>query len=294
MQVEESCMWWFDFYSEQKNTALSLFNNLKIDNNTEEIQSKEILFLGDGPFPSDDLAEFISERGIIKSAGNCNFENPCSAKYIIIGGDIHSSELTDYIGDIFESLELAFDEGITSTKVYTQVMFLLENLHGFSIWNNKELLDLISDKDMIINELTKGLESENIFFDWKTFKIGKSGNGGAGRPNLPQKSPLSAMGYSASKASGYSSAYRRNILRKCLSSHLDFLPFCQSEGYMLQWGNADSCKRLIRLAKQVAYCPPNTSIETESVKQSDLNYLKEKFYSNLCNNQIWPTLSTTI
>ena len=62
---------------------------------------------------------------------------------------------------------------------------------------------------------------------------------------------------------------------------------------VIVWGEADTCTRLIRVAKQVAYCPPNTSSETESIKQSDLDYLKNEFYSNKCSDQIWPSLSTS-
>lgn len=291
--VDDTSQWWYKFYNKKGPSALRVLENMMLSNEPmHQLQSDGILFIGNGPFESDDLAEFLKNQGIIESAGDCNFENPCPTSHIILGDDIQVQEMVNVISDIFESLEMSVGSKFGGVKVYTQTLFLMEYYHNIAVWKNSDVLQLFSSNHIILNELSKGLESEKIAFDWKTYKIISSGQKTGHKPNLPEQSPLSALGYSASKASALTTSFRRSILKKCLSAPLALLPFCKSESYMALWGEEDTCMRLIRVAKQVAYCPPNTSQETESIKQSDLDYLKNEFYLNKCSNQIWPSLST--
>ena len=292
--ADDNSQWWFKFYNKKGASALRVLEEMIISSEPmHQLQSDGILFIGNGPFESDDLAEFLQNQDIIKSAGDCNFENPCPTSHIILGDDFKVHEIASVIADIFESLEVSVGSKFGRVKVYTQTLFLMEYFHNIAVWENSDLLQLFSSNHIILNELSKGLESEKIAFDWKTYKIISTGQKTGNKPNLPKQSPLSALGYSASKASALTTSFRRSILEKCLSAPLALLTFCESESYMALWGEADTCMRLIRMAKQVAYCPPNTSSETESIKQSDLDYLKKKYYSSKCGNQIWPSLSTS-
>jgi hypothetical protein len=253
---------------------------------SQKLVGKKILFLGLNPYSDDEYAEFVNDIGILNSFDDCYFNHEIACQIIIIGEEVDTDILC-------ESILVANNNGIEHLKIYTQELFLLEFIHGIDVWNEQDLLSRIEKKYSVLTKIL--LPDEYPFsFDWKTFKI-SNGNGegmGGDLPFLPHISPLRSLGYDPSASSPLSQSERREILQDCLQIQSSNLPQCESESYMQQWGEANTCKRLIRTARQVAYCPANTGPQTEQRKQSDLDYLKKNFFTGLCSSSNhWPKIS---
>lgn len=280
----------YQHYANQSNDELLMFIQLLVIDrklHPKSLTDKSILFLEKGPFSDDEFAELIRNTGIISSMDSCLFNANDSAE-IIIGG--HNANW----GSIVSAIKKALDSGL-EVRYYSQELFLLEFFHGFDLFDDEErFLYHACDLDENLKRLyIESDERYEVYFDWKTWSM--TGEGGGLMPYLPAQSPLSAIGYTASAAGKLTTSVRRTFLRNCLEMSLASLPQCESKHYMDQWGEGNSCKRLIRIARQVAYCPPNTGTATEQRKQSDLDYLKSNFYHNLCSSgSFWPTLSKFI
>lgn len=277
----------YQHYSNQSTDDLLYYVQLLVIDQKfapKPLEGVSILFVDRGPFSDDEFAELCRNSGIVKSWNQCLFNSDEVADVVVGGGEASWNQITT-------AIKTSLDAGV-DVRFYTQELFILEFIHGFDVFGDVELLKSAFnlDKHLALIYGESG-ESYEIYFDWKTFKI--SGRDGSGSGVfLPSQSPLNALGYSAAVSKKIPAFQRQNLLKKCLESKLNLLPQCESEHYMKGWGDGNTCRRLIRIARQVAYCPPNTSSATEQRKQSDLDYLKENYYSKICgSNPNWPSLS---
>lgn len=277
----------YQHYMNQSNDELLMFIQLLVVDqklHPKSLTDKSILFLEKGPFSDDEFAELIRNTGIIPSMDLCLF-NANEPAQIIIGGHYAAWE------SIVSAIQNALSSGL-EVRYYSQELFLLEFFHEFDLFGDDDrFLTHACDIDKNLKRLyIESDERYEVYFDWNTWTM--IGEGGGQMPYLPAQSPLSAIGYTASTAGRLTTSTRRTLLRDCLQMSLASLPQCESKHYMEQWGEGNSCKRLIRIARQVAYCPPNTGTATEQRKQSDLDYLKSSYYDTLCRSgNVWPMLS---
>lgn len=268
----------FDIY-----TRVGLTNLFDTNEDRKPI-TENILFIGDGPYSNDSFAEFLCKHKVINSLRFCKF-NPESICTTIILGDNATYE------DFIKAISFNREKKHPPT-VYSQQLFMMKAFHGINVWRDESLLKRAS----LNNNLLYLLEYQNYHdsgkFNWKIFQIKKGSGTSKNDVWLPDKSPLGVLGYTAAKESKLSDLDRRKILNECFVTELSKLPQCDSPAYMHSWGQKESCERLIRIARIVAFCPPNTGIEAQNIKQNDLDYLKKNYYDKLFSEMqySWPRI----
>jgi hypothetical protein len=106
------------------------------------------------------------------------------------------------------------------------------------------------------------------------------------------ESPLRILGYKVGSSSSLSVAERRKIISQCFEAkQLDFSDD-SSEDYIANWGRASGAQRLYRIAIHIkAQADGRSGIRSPQARQdwnSDLKWLKTKYYFNFTTKFIWP------
>lgn len=274
----------FELYSIDLLTASRMCELMNTNENRKPIR-ENVLFIGDGPYPNDDFADYLCEKNIISTLNFCKFNPESSYKIIILGDDANHDHLSAAL--LHSSKDLKHPP-----KIYSQQLFMMECFHGINVWRDEDLLTLAAMKNHLLYYLELQHYHDSSKFNWKVFQIKKGEGGKKSDFWLPEKSPLGALGYTASKDSKLSDSGRRKILQDCFSKELSDLPQCDSPAYMNGWGRKETCERLIQIAKIVAFCPPGTGIEAQTTKQNDLDYLKKNYYDKLFSEKkySWPRI----
>ena len=135
---------------------------------------------------------------------------------------------------------------------------------------------------------------EQLSGRWPGTDIIPSDGDGEGDFSGPDKSPLKRLGYSVGK-SGKPRSIRRRALRDMYNTARESLPGKYSEAYLNEWGPAESGARLRRMANHIASNCRTFKRRDRSFdlaidhSESDLQWLKQKYYSPLTYGFEWPS-----
>jgi len=123
---------------------------------------------------------------------------------------------------------------------------------------------------------------ETAFEDAPPATIGEGFDGEAA------SSPLYKMGYSVAQQVALSPSQRRDLLDDTYAE--GSLPWCISDDYMGDWGEANSRRRLRRIAWHLHLMTKRFKRHEEAVArwESDLDWLKRTYYKPIHRFR-WPT-----
>ncbi len=239
----------------------------------ERLVPKKVLLIGDGPWSLDKFSELLQEHGFEV------WENGCdpSIEIVIVGRDNWSGEVVD--GQIEER------DG-EALRVYSQELFVL------LLAIQADPLD-VADPD----DLVKFVHGHPVFdyllnqeFPWPetVFEDGPPATVGEGFGNEDAVSPLYRMGYSVAQQVDLSILERREILKETYAE--EDLPWCISDEYMNDWGDANARKRLRRIAWHLHLMTKRFRRHEVAVArwESDLEWLKRTFYRPIHRFR-WPS-----
>jgi hypothetical protein len=239
----------------------------------ERVVPKQVLLIGDGPWPMDDFTAMLQNLGFEI------WQNGCDAdiEVVIVGRDNWS--------------EMAIDSQIEerdgeSLRVYPQELFVL-------------LLAINADPLQIAESevLMKFVEGHPIFdylfnqeFPWPdtTYEDGPPltiAQGGFEDDEV--SSPLYKLGYSVAQQVGLNPQQRHTFLEETYTE--ENLPWCISDEYMEDWGIASSRKRLRRIAWHLYLMTKRFRRHDLAVAkwESDLDWLKRNYYKPIYRFR-WP------
>lgn len=224
---------------------------------------KEIVSLGSGPFPEDDLVDYL------KSLGITPYNNGCS--WIIVGRDGWTEE---ELNELIDSADL--DE----VRVFSQELFMagiLTTHDPFSL--PLEILMRFSEGHPALEYLIEA------GFEWPVIMVEED----FGEPvylrgsyERVEESPLFRMGYQVGVTNGLSEPKRKSLLK---SAYRGAIPDVEDDDYMEEWGRPRQSKRLWRIAHHIAWLIRSRK-STPSMRyavrnwQDDLDWLWEEFYTN--------------
>ena len=219
--------------------------------------------IGEGPFFSEDFAEFLQSQGvgIIPI-----FEH---TEVLILGRDgWDEAELDD-------AIDLRVGQ---SLKIYSQEMFLAFLAKGADPFGaSLDVLEAFKAGHAGLEFVATGWSG------WVTTVVPKGNRSGSQVLNATgwhEESPLRAMGYRVGK-SGAGINERRRILRQAFTEKLEVVG---PPHYMAQWGAPQSAERLRKMAESIAaHCRNNRAKRNPSEQaiadwEADLKWLREEFY----------------
>ncbi len=202
----------------------------QFDDPRELVVPKQVLLIGDGPWPMDDFTGLLQ---------NLEFEVWQNDSYddievVIVGRNNWSKEIVD--------AQINARDG-KSLRVYPQELFVL-------------LLSMQVDPLEIaeVDDLLKFVEAHPVFdhllkqeFPWpeSTYEDGPPATVSQGFDGV-DASPLFKLGYTVAQNIGLTPSKRHAVLEETFSE--DSLPWCISDEYMEDWGLQGSRKRLRRIA----------------------------------------------
>ena len=233
------------------------------DDPDELVVPKRVLLLGDGPWPIDQFSSLLQELGFEVWQDGCDSE----IEVVIVGRDNWSESVVD------DQIEERDGETL---RVYPQELFVL-------------LLAMKADPFVHVDResLLKFVDGHPVFdyllnqeFPWpeSSFEDGPPGTVGEGFDAEDASSPLYKMGYSVAQQAALSQSTRHELLEKTYAK--DTLPWCISDEYMEDWGDANSRKRLRRIAWHLYLMTKRFKRHEEAVArwESDLSWLKRTHY----------------
>ncbi len=246
----------------------------QFDDPYERLIPKRILLIGEGPWPLSNFTELLQDLGFEV------WHNGSSAKFevVIVGREKWSAVHLD------EQIEARDGQ---SLRFYSQELFVL------FLAMQADPLNVAQPESLI-----KFAEGHPVFeyllnqqFPWPetTFDDGPPDNIFDSFDLDDSYSPLYKMGYSVAQQIGLSQLQRHKVLEETLCE--TNLPWCNSDLYMKDWGDARSRKRLRRIAWHLHMLAKrskkNSRLEEASAKwDNDLSWLK-KFYKPIHRFR-WP------
>ena len=245
----------------------------QFDDARERIVPKQVLLIGDGPWPIDDFTELLQDLGFEV------WQNGCDAdiEILIVGRDNWSETVID--GQIE-------DRDGESLRVYSQELFVLllaMQADPLEVATPDALLKFVDGHpvfDYLLNQEFPWPETE--------FEDGAPATVGEGFDGEDASSPLYKMGYSVAQQVALGMLKRHEILEETYSENN--LPWCISDEYMSDWGDANSRKRLRRIAWHLHLMTKRFRRHEEAVAKwaSDLAWLKRTYYKPV-HRFSWPS-----
>jgi hypothetical protein len=246
----------------------------QFDDPRERVVPKQVLLVGDGPWPIDDFTDLLQDLGFEV------WQNGCDAdiEVVIVGRDNWSETVID--GQIE-------DRDGESLRVYSQELFVL-------------LLAMQADPLEVTapDALLRFVDSHPVFnylfnqeFPWPetVFEDGAPAAISEGFDGENASSPLYKMGYSVAQQVAISMLKRHEILAETYAE--ENLPWCISDEYMNDWGEANSRKRLRRIAWHIfTLMRGRFKRHGAAVRkwESDLAWLKRTYYKPV-HRFSWPS-----
>lgn len=239
----------------------------------ERVVPKQVLLVGDGPWPIDNFTELLQEIGFEV------WQNGCDAdiEVVIVGRENWSESVID--------AQIEERDG-ESLRVYPQELFVI-------------LLAMQADPLEIADpeSLLKFVDGHPVFeylfnqeFPWPetAFEDGPPATVGEGFDGEDASSPLYKMGYSVAQQVALTPSRRHDLLEETYAE--ESLPWCISDEYMEDWGEANSRKRLRRIAWHLHLMTKRFKRHMEAVArwESDLDWLKRTYYKPIHRFR-WPT-----
>ena len=239
----------------------------------ERVVPKQVLLVGDGPWPIDNFTELLQEIGFEV------WQNGCDAdiEVVIVGRENWSESVID--------AQIEERDG-ESLRVYPQELFLM-------------LLAMQADPLEIADpeSLLKFVDGHPVFeylfnqeFPWPetAFEDGPPATIGEGFDGEDASSPLYKMGYSVAQQVALTPSRRHDLLEETYAE--ESLPWCISDEYMEDWGEANSRKRLRRIAWHLHLMTKRFKRHMEAVArwESDLDWLKRTYYKPIHRFR-WPS-----
>ena len=245
----------------------------QFDDARERIVPKQVLLIGDGPWPVDDFTDLLQDLGFEVWQNGCNAD----IEVVIVGRDNWSEATID--GQIE-------DRDGESLRVYSQELFVLllaMQADPLEVATSDALLKFVDGHpvfDYLLNQEFPWPETE--------FEDGAPATIGEGFDGEDASSPLYKMGYSVAQQVALGMLKRHEILEQTYSE--DNLPWCISDEYMSDWGVANSRKRLRRIAWHLHLMTKRFRRHEEAVAKwaSDLAWLKRTFYKPV-HRFSWPS-----
>jgi hypothetical protein len=247
----------------------------QFDDPHEMIIPKQILLIGDGPWPLDNFTELLQDLGFEIWQNGCDE----SIEVVVVGRE--------------NWFEVDIDNQITARdgkalRIYPQELFialLAMQADPFEIAPEESLLEFVREHPLF--DYLFGQE-----FPWpdSTYDEAPPATISDGFDREDTSSPLYTLGYSVAQQKGLMPSVRRNLLSHALSTNS--LPWCVSDEYMDDWGQAGTRRRLRRIAwhlNMLARRSKKITSHKEAVAkwESDLLWLK-KFYKPLHRFR-WPS-----
>lgn len=239
----------------------------------ERVVPKQVLLVGDGPWPIDNYTELLQEIGFEV------WQNGCDAdiEVVIVGRENWSESVID--------AQIEERDG-ESLRVYPQelfVMLLAMQADPLEIADPESLLKFV-DGHPVFEYLF------NQEFPWPetAFEDGPPATIGEGFDGEDASSPLYKMGYSVAQQVALTPSRRHDLLEETYAE--ESLPWCISDEYMEDWGEANSRKRLRRIAWHLHLMTKRFKRHMEAVArwESDLAWLKRTYYKPIHRFR-WPS-----
>lgn len=239
----------------------------------ERVVPKQVLLVGDGPWPIDNFTELLQEIGFEV------WQNGCDAdiEVVIVGRENWSESVID--------AQIEERDG-ESLRVYPQelfVMLLAMQADPLEIADPESLLQFV-DGHPVFEYLF------NQEFPWPetAFEDGPPATIGEGFDGEDASSPLYKMGYSVAQQVALTPSRRHDLLEEAYAE--ESLPWCISDEYMEDWGDANSRKRLRRIAWHLHLMTKRFKRHMEAVArwESDLDWLKRTYYKPIHRFR-WPS-----
>ena len=239
----------------------------------ERVVPKQVLLVGDGPWPIDNFTELLQEIGFEV------WQNGCDAdiEIVIVGRENWSESVID--------AQIEERDG-ESLRVYPQelfVMLLAMQADPLEIADPESLLKFV-DGHPVFEYLF------NQEFPWPetAFEDGPPATIGEGFDGEDASSPLYKMGYSVAQQVALTPSRRHDLLEETYAE--ESLPWCISDEYMEDWGEANSRKRLRRIAWHLHLMTKRFKRHMEAVArwESDLDWLKRTYYKPIHRFR-WPS-----
>ncbi len=239
----------------------------------EAVVPKKVLLIGDGPWPIDNFTDLLNELGFDVWQNGCD----ANIEIVIVGRENWSDAVID--GQIEER------DG-DSLRIYPQELFI------FLLAMQADPL-VFADTDALLKFVEGHPVFEYLFcqeFPWPetTFEDGPPATIGEGFDGEDASSPLYKMGYSVAQQVDLSSIRRQKILEETFAEKN--LPWCISDEYMEDWGEANSRKRLRRIAWHLHLMMKRFRRHSEAVARwkGDLEWLKQTYYKPIHRFR-WPS-----
>lgn len=245
----------------------------QFDDPYERVVPKQVLLIGDGPWPIDNFTELLQSLGFEVWQNGCDAE----IEVVIVGKENWKEEIVDSQID---------ERDGESLRIYSQELFIL-------------LLAMQADPLEVAEPepLKMFVEGHPVFeylfnqeFPWPetAFEDGPPATVGEGFDSDEASSPLYRMGYSVAQQLGLTPSARHDVLVETYQE--ETLPWCISDDYMEDWGPSSSRKRLRRIAWHLHLMTKRFRRHAEAVSrwESDLDWLKKRFYKPIHRFR-WPT-----
>ena len=235
----------------------------QFNDTAEQVVSKQVLLIGEGPWPIDIFTELLVDLGFEVWQDGCDAD----IEVVIVGRENWSEAVID--GQIEER------DG-ESLRVYSQELFIaLLAMQADPL--------TVADSDALLRFVEGHLAFEYLLnqeFPWPetTFEDEPPKTINEGFDGEDAASPLYKMGYSVAQQLDLSTSRRREILIETYGE--DNLPWCISDEYMEDWGEANSRRRLRRIAWHLHLMTKRFRRHTEAVSRwrLDLDWLKQSYY----------------
>lgn len=238
----------------------------------ERVLPKQVLLIGDGPWPIKKLTELLQELGFEVWQNGCNADIE-----VVVVGRANWSE-----SDIDAQIDERDGE---SLRVYPQELFVL------MLAMQADPLE-IADPEALLKFVDEHPVFEYLFnqdFPWPetSFEDGPPATIGEGFDGEDASSPLYKLGYSVAQQVALSPSQRHAYLEETYSEVS--LPWCISDAYMNDWGDAKSRTRLRRIAWHLHLMTKRFRRHAEAVArwESDLDWLKRNYYKPIHRFR-WP------
>ena len=239
----------------------------------ERVVPKQVLLIGDGPWPIDNFTELLQEIGFEV------WQNGCDAdiEVVIVGRENWSESVID--------AQIEERDG-ESLRVYTQelfVMLLAMQADPLEIADPESLLKFVDG-----HPLFEYLFNQEFPWPETAFEDGPPATIGEGFDGEDASSPLYKMGYSVAQQVALTPSRRHDLLEETYAE--ESLPWCISDEYMEDWGEANSRKRLRRIAWHLHLMTKRFKRHMEAVArwESDLDWLKRTYYKPIHRFR-WPS-----
>ena len=239
----------------------------------ERVVPKQVLLVGDGPWPIDNFTEVLLEIGFEV------WQNGCDAdiEIVIVGRENWSESVIDF--------QIEERDG-ESLRVYPQELFVM------LLAMQADPLE-IADPEFLLKFVDGHPVFEYLFnqeFPWPetAFEDGPPAAVGEGFDGEDASSPLYKMGYSVAQQVALTPSRRHDLLEETYAE--ESLPWCISDEYMEDWGEANSRKRLRRIAWHLHLMTKRFKRHMEAVArwESDLDWLKRTYYKPIHRFR-WPS-----